>query len=90
MFFDGTFKRLTGTQKEDAQDNIIRIKILFVLQDNALIPYPFSLTKRCSNNTAEYEATIAWIELALQIPIPHLTIYGDSELIVKQPCKDLV
>lgn len=49
-----------------------------------IYPYSFSLTKGCSNNTAEYE--ISGLELALQIPNANLTIYNDSELIVKQLC----
>ncbi|KAG5562842.1 hypothetical protein RHGRI_005537 [Rhododendron griersonianum] len=32
----------------------------------------------------EYEAVIAGLELALQIPIEELLVYGDSELVIKQ------
>lgn len=42
----------------------------------------------CFNKTTEYEAIIVGLELALQIQITSLTIYGDSELIVKQLCGD--
>lgn len=70
-------------QKEDARDNIVRIQILFLSSDNAFIPYPLSLTTRCSNNTAKYEAVILGLELALQMPITVLTIYGDSALVIK-------
>ncbi|KAK2992052.1 hypothetical protein RJ640_009782 [Escallonia rubra] len=38
----------------------------------------------CSNNEAEYEAIIAGLELSLKVSIDDLTIYGDSELIIKQ------
>ncbi|KAK2978543.1 hypothetical protein RJ640_009502 [Escallonia rubra] len=37
-----------------------------------------------NNQSAEYEAIIAGLELSLEVPIDDLTIYGDSELIVKQ------
>lgn len=47
-------------------------------------PYSFFLTKGCSNNTAEYEAVITGLESQLQMAIANLTIYGNSELIVKQ------
>ena len=57
---------------------------MFVTPDNAIIPYSFALTEGCSNNEAEYEAVIAGLELELQIPIEKLSIYGDSELVVKQ------
>lgn len=62
------------------------IGIGFVFPDNALILYSFSLTKGCSNDNAEYEDDIRWLELTLQILIANLTIYGGSELIVKQLC----
>lgn len=39
---------------------------------------------RCSNNTTVYEAIVAGLELALQILVTSLTIYDDSELIIKQ------
>lgn len=70
-----------GTQNEDIRDNVAGIKILFVFPDNALIPYSFSLATGCSNNTTEYEAVITGLELALQIVVTNLTIYGDSELV---------
>lgn len=38
----------------------------------------------CSNNTAKYEAVIVGLELVLQLLVTSLTIYSDSELIVKQ------
>lgn len=60
------------------------IGIVFLTPDKALIPYSFALTEECFNNEVEYESVIAELELALQIPIEELTIYGDSELIVKQ------
>lgn len=46
--------------------------------------FTFALKEECSNNEAEYKSVIAELELALRIPIEELTIYGDSELIVKQ------
>lgn len=45
--------------------------------------YLFSLIKGCSNNMVEYDGVITRFELALQIAISNLTIYGDSKLIVK-------
>lgn len=41
----------------------------------------------CSNYTVEYQDVIAVLELALQLPIVSLTIYGNSKLIVKQPAR---
>lgn len=58
MFFDSAFRSSTGARKEVAQDNVFEIGITFVSPDNALIPYSFSLTMGCSNNTAEYGGII--------------------------------
>lgn len=46
--------------------------------------HSLTLTKGCSNNETEYEALIAGLELALEIPIDGLTIYGDLELVIHQ------
>lgn len=73
MFYDGASRSPTGTRNEDVRDNVAGIGILFVSPDNALIPYSFSLATGCSNNTAEYEAVIVGLELALQIPLTNLT-----------------
>lgn len=48
------------------------------------------MTEECSNNEAAYESVIAELELALQIPIEELTIYGDSKLIVKELRREYV
>lgn len=74
----------TQGHERDAQDDVVGIGILLVSPDNALIPYSFSLTIGCSNNMAEYKAVVVGLELTLEIPITSLTIYSNSELIVKQ------
>lgn len=83
MFFDGASRSPAGMRNEDVKDNVAGIGILFVSPNNALIPYSFSLATGCSNNTGEYETVITGFELAIQIPVTNLTIYGDSELVVK-------
>lgn len=82
MYFDGASRSPNGEKQSDPKK--AGIGIVFVTPDKAIIPYSFALTEGCSNNEAEYESVIAGLELALQIPIEELTIYGDSELIVKQ------
>lgn len=37
-----------------------------------------------SNNQAEYEALIIGFELARSLKIPHLKVYGDSQLVIRQ------
>lgn len=56
----------------------------FSFPNNVLIPYFFFVTTECSNKTVEYEVVISGFELALQIWVTSLTIYGASVLIVKQ------
>lgn len=63
---------------------MVGVEIVFIILDNALILYSFYLTKWCSYNTAEYEAIIIGLKLALQISVAILTIYDDSELVPKQ------
>ncbi|XP_049397385.1 uncharacterized protein LOC125861563 [Solanum stenotomum] len=38
----------------------------------------------CSNNAAEYQALIVGLEMALDMKIPQLDVYGDSQLIINQ------
>ncbi|XP_010277058.1 PREDICTED: uncharacterized protein LOC104611621 [Nelumbo nucifera] len=61
-----------------------RIGIVFVTPSGELIPYSFSLTSLCSNNIAEYEAIIVGLEIAREMNIEHLQVYGDSQLVVIQ------
>ncbi|KAF7154329.1 hypothetical protein RHSIM_Rhsim01G0139100 [Rhododendron simsii] len=73
-----------GQKQEDLKNNKSGIGVVFVTPNNAIIPHSFALTEGCSNNEAEYEAVIAGLELALQIPIEELLVYGDSEFVIKQ------
>ena len=84
MYFDGASRSPDGKKQENPKNNKSGIGIVFVTPENGVIPYSFALSEGCSNNEAEYESVITGLELALQIPIKELTIYGDSELVVKQ------
>ncbi|KAK2997285.1 hypothetical protein RJ639_025852, partial [Escallonia herrerae] len=84
MYFDGASRSPDGTKQETTKNNKSGIGIVFVTLEGALLPYSFALSEGCSNNEAEYEFVIVGLELALQIPIIELTIYGDSQLVVKQ------
>ncbi|XP_058221003.1 uncharacterized protein LOC131331154 [Rhododendron vialii] len=84
MYFDGATRSPNGQKQEDLKNNKSGIGVVFVTPNNAIIPHSFALTEGCSNNEAEYEAVIAGLELALQIPIEELLVYGDSELVIKQ------
>ncbi|XP_028062797.1 uncharacterized protein LOC114266101 [Camellia sinensis] len=84
MYFDGASRSPDGKKQENPKNNKVGIGIVFVTPDNAIITHSFALSEGCSDNEAEYEAVIAGLELALQIPIDELSMYGDSELVVKQ------
>ncbi|XP_058221013.1 uncharacterized protein LOC131331161 [Rhododendron vialii] len=90
MYFDGATRSPNGQKQEDIKNNNSGIGVVFVTPNNAIIPYSFALTKGCSNNEAEYEAVIAVLELALQIPIEELLVCGDSELVIKQLCGEYI
>ncbi|GAA0173341.1 hypothetical protein LIER_41506 [Lithospermum erythrorhizon] len=49
-----------------------------------LLPYSFSLSHKCSNNMAEYQALILVLKAGAGLNIPQLEIYGDSQLIIRQ------
>ena len=73
MYFDGA-RRKSGAGAG----------VIFVTLDEAIIPYSFTLTSAISNNAAEYEALIIGLEIAHNMELNTLTIYGDSQLIINQ------
>ncbi|XP_062114336.1 uncharacterized protein LOC133825400 [Humulus lupulus] len=58
--------------------------IVFVTPSGGLIPYSFHIMAICTNNVAEYEALIIGLEIALEMQIQSLEVYGNSLLIIKQ------
>ena len=49
-----------------------------------MLPFTFKLNKPCSNNVAEYQALIAGLQMALDMEISYLKVYGDSKLVINQ------
>ncbi|KAK2984212.1 hypothetical protein RJ640_006671 [Escallonia rubra] len=84
IYFDGASRSPDGEKQHDLKNNQSSIGIIFVTPEGGIILHSFFLTEGCSNNEAEYEAIIAGLELSLEVSIDDLTIYGDSELIIKQ------
>ncbi|GKV04930.1 hypothetical protein SLEP1_g17015 [Rubroshorea leprosula] len=64
------------------------VGVVFVTPKNEVIPFSFSLREQCSNNVAEYQALIASWEMALEMKIYQLNVYGDSSLVVNQLIKE--
>jgi hypothetical protein len=71
MYFDGA-----------SQKSGVGAGVVFVMPDEGIIPYSFTLTSAVSNNAAEYEALIIGLEIALSMGIGTLHAYRDSQLIV--------
>ncbi|CAM8886700.1 unnamed protein product [Rhodiola kirilowii] len=62
--------------------------VVFVSPENHLLPFSFTLTQLCSNNMAEYQALLLGLQMARQISIDKMDIYGDSQLVINQVLGD--
>ena len=51
-------------------------------EDGDTIPLSFKFGFSCSNNTAEYEAYLTGLTIALSIEVKHMRVLGDSNLVV--------
>jgi len=49
-----------------------------------VIPRAFSLTESCYNDVAKYNALLIGMQLAKEIGVKNLEVFGDSKLIVNQ------
>lgn len=58
--------------------------VVFVTPSEGIILYSFTLISAVSNNSAEYEALIIGLELAMNMGLDPLTVYGDSQLVINQ------
>ena len=73
MYFDGACRK-SGAG----------VGVVFVTPDEAILSYSFTLTSAISNNAAEYEALIIGLEMAHNMGLNTLFVYGDSQLIINQ------
>ncbi|KAL4028108.1 hypothetical protein IC575_011301 [Cucumis melo] len=58
--------------------------IVLISPEKHMLPYSFALAELCSNNVAEYQALIIGLQMALEIRVSFIEIYGDSKLIINQ------
>eukprot|EP01018_Ginkgo_biloba_P021034 Gb_41824 [translate_table: standard] len=73
LYFDGSFtSRGSGAG------------ILLLTPQGDLIPKAFKIGFPCTNNIAEYEALTSGLKLAIQWNIQHLSIFGESQIVIKQ------
>nr|XP_027083523.1 uncharacterized protein LOC113705814 [Coffea arabica] len=73
MYFDG------AAHRDGAGAGVV-----FYTPEADVLPYSFTLTRRCTNNVAEYQALILGLETAVDMKQLHLRVYGDSKLVVNQ------
>jgi len=73
MYFDGAARR------DGASAGVV-----FVSPKKHILPYSFVLTQLCSNNVAEYQALNLGLQMAIEMSIKDLNIYGDSQLVINQ------
>ena len=60
------------------------VGIVLTCEDGDTIPLSFKLGFSCSNNTAEYEAYLTRLTVALNIGVKHMKVLGDSNFVVSQ------
>ncbi|GAA0184413.1 hypothetical protein LIER_31701 [Lithospermum erythrorhizon] len=58
--------------------------VIFFTPQQELLPYSFSVCHNFSNNVPEYQALILGLEVATELNIHQLEIYGDSQLVINQ------
>ncbi|XP_027158277.1 uncharacterized protein LOC113759899 [Coffea eugenioides] len=58
--------------------------VVFYTLETDILPYSFTLTRRYSNNVAEYQALILDLETTVDMKQLHLRVYDDSKLVVNQ------
>ncbi|KAG9458111.1 hypothetical protein H6P81_002619 [Aristolochia fimbriata] len=66
-----------------ARRNGVGAGVLFVSPKDDLLSYSFVLKQNCLNNVAEYQALLG-LDMAVEMKIPQLKVYGDSALVIKQ------
>ncbi|XP_075098028.1 uncharacterized protein LOC142175345 [Nicotiana tabacum] len=73
MYFDG-----------DVHREGVDAGIVFITSQGKVLPYSFTLTQRCSNNVAEYQALILGFEMVVDMKQLQLKVFGDSKLVINQ------
>ncbi|KAL0319755.1 UNVERIFIED_CONTAM: hypothetical protein Sradi_5237000 [Sesamum radiatum] len=73
MFFDG-----------EVRSDGAGAGVVFVSLEKQVLTYSTVLSELCSNNAAEYQALIISFQMALEMGIIEMEVYGDSKLIINQ------
>ncbi|KAA0042174.1 gypsy-like retrotransposase [Cucumis melo var. makuwa] len=68
--------------KADPIKSGARVDIILISPKKHMLPYSFAFAELCSNNMAQYQALIIGLQMALEIGVSFIEIYGDSKLII--------
>ena len=60
--------------------------MVLISPERLILPFSFILGETCSKNAAKYQALIVGLEMASDMKISQLDVYGDSQLIINQLC----
>jgi ribonuclease HI len=77
MYFDGSLN-IDGAG----------VGVLFHSPTNEQLRYVLRIYFPTSNNTAEYEACLHCMRIAVKLGVKHLYVYGDSALVINRLNKD--
>ncbi|XP_066316385.1 uncharacterized protein [Miscanthus floridulus] len=77
MYFDGALNI-----------NSASAGILFITSTKDKLRYVLWIHFAASNNTAEYEACLHGLRIAIELDVKCLMVYGDSALVINQLNKD--
>jgi ribonuclease HI len=62
--------------------------VCFILLSENKLSYVLRIHFKASNNTAEYEAALHGLRIAVELGIKRLIFFGDSSLVIRQVNKD--
>ena len=60
------------------------VEVVLYHKEDEAVGLSFKLEFPCLNNTAEYEAYLTGLAMALEMGVKHLRVIGDSNLVVCQ------
>ena len=60
------------------------VGVVLYHEEDKVMALSFKLEFPCSNNTAEYEAYLTGLAMALKMGVKHLRVLGDSNLVICQ------
>ncbi|KAM2835939.1 hypothetical protein PS2_032802 [Malus domestica] len=84
VFYINIFSTWMVFFDESARADGAGAEVVFMSLQRQILPYSFQLSELCSNNVSEYQALIIGIQMAINMEIKALEVYGDSKLIINQ------